>query len=440
MTDPKEAIAKFKDAKIAVVGDIMLDRYTFGEVERVSPEAPIPVVQRRSEKFTLGGAANVAHNLATLGASVSLAGVVGNDRSGEHVLALLKEKHIGAEAILVHGGRPTIEKQRILSGETHQLIRLDIEQIEHLTDEEEEQFYVLAAPVIQRSDAVIFSDYAKGLFSERLTQRLIAFAKAERKIILADFKPKNKSYFRGVDLVSPNLKEAREMTGLYEIEAIGPSIVAELGAHAVVTRGGEGISVFRRGEKAGAVEHHHVPGKKIKVFDVSGAGDTSIAVLALGMVAGLDLAGAAMLANEAGAIVVQKPGTASLTQEELASAFVGDNHVENVKIVPKLWGYEKWIENNEKYCCKILGLNKGYQCSLHYHKNKDEMFLVTSGHVRFELGEEVMHLRAGSFIRVPPNTPHRFAGIEDSLIMEVSTHHEDSDSYRIEESRKMDEG
>jgi mannose-6-phosphate isomerase-like protein (cupin superfamily) len=108
-------------------------------------------------------------------------------------------------------------------------------------------------------------------------------------------------------------------------------------------------------------------------------------------------------------------------------------------MVPKAWGYEQWIENNDKYCCKILGLNKGYQCSLHYHKNKDETFLVTVGHVRLELGDEVLHLRPGSFARVPQNTLHRFAGIEDSVIIEVSTHHEDSDSYRTEESRKMDE-
>jgi mannose-6-phosphate isomerase-like protein (cupin superfamily) len=98
-----------------------------------------------------------------------------------------------------------------------------------------------------------------------------------------------------------------------------------------------------------------------------------------------------------------------------------ENRVENVALVPKLWGYEQWIENNEKYCCKILGLNKGYQCSLHYHKNKDEMFLVTAGHVRFELGGEVMHLRPGSFVRVPPNTPHRFAGIEDSLLIATAS-------------------
>ena len=114
-------------------------------------------------------------------------------------------------------------------------------------------------------------------------------------------------------------------------------------------------------------------------------------------------------------------------------------NIDAVKIVPKLWGYEKWLENNEKYCCKILSLNKGYQCSLHYHKNKDETFLVTKGRLRLELGEKVLLMGIGDFVRVLPGTKHRFAGTEDALILEISTHHEDDDSYRIEESRKMDD-
>lgn len=434
MSDLTKAIAKFKDAKVLVIGDVMLDRYIFGDVERISPEAPVPVVQKKSEKFTLGGAANVANNLAALGAKVSLAGVVGNDWAKDMVLKLLQDKNIDAEGLLPSESHPTIEKQRIVSGDNHQLLRLDVERPEPLAPADEEKFYALAAPAIAKSDAIIFSDYAKGLFSEKLSQKLIAAAKNAGKLTLADFKPKNKNYFRGVDVVSPNLKEAREMTGLYDIESAGPEIVAQLAAHAVVTRGGDGISLFHRDDAS----HRHVPGKKIKIFDVSGAGDTSIAVLALGLASGLDLMGAATLANEAGAIVVQKPGTATLTSEELASAFAETNHLETLGMVPKVWGYEKWLENNEKYCCKLLSLNKGYQCSLHYHKDKDETFLVTSGHVRLELGDEVMHLRPGSFVRVPPGTHHRFAGIEDSVIIEVSTHHKEEDSYRIEGSRKMD--
>jgi rfaE bifunctional protein kinase chain/domain len=436
MSVRREAIEGFKDAKIAVIGDIMLDRYTFGDVERVSPEAAVPVVVKRSEKCTLGGAGNVANNLAALGASVMLAGVVGNDETGTLVVRLLREKGIDARAVVVSDDRLTIEKHRIVSGENHQLLRLDHEKKENLTMAEEARSYALIVPIVEQCDAVIFSDYAKGFFSKQFAQKIIALAKAQKKIMLADFNtPKHKDYFLGVDVVKPNFKEARALTGLDEIEKMGPQLVRDLGANIVVTRGGEGMSLFRR--EAGT--HHHVPGKKIPVFDVSGAGDTSIAVLALGLAVGLTIEDSMTLANEAGAIVVQKPGTATLTCEELASTIKGDNHIDSVKMVPKLWGYEQWIENNEKYCCKILGLNKGFQCSLHYHKNKDETFLVTSGHVRLELGDQVMHMRQGSFARVLPNTPHRFAGIEDSVIMEVSTHHEDSDSYRIEESRKMDE-
>lgn len=113
-------------------------------------------------------------------------------------------------------------------------------------------------------------------------------------------------------------------------------------------------------------------------------------------------------------------------------------NIKDVAIVPKVWGYEKWLENNDKYCSKILSLNKGYQCSLHYHKNKDEMFLVTKGRMRLELGDETMTLGEGDFVRIPPGTKHRFAGLDDTLIVEISTHHEEDDSYRIEKSRKMD--
>ncbi|MBI2623047.1 MAG: cupin domain-containing protein [Candidatus Liptonbacteria bacterium] len=436
MVDFRGAIQKFKNAKVVVIGDIMLDRYTYGDVERVSPEASVPVVLKVSEKFTLGGAGNVADNLVALGADVELAGVVGKDEAGELVMKLLKEKGIGAAAVVMLPHRPTIEKHRIVASGNHQLLRLDRESKDPMSPEEEDRGYRLLEPAVRRCDAVIFSDYGKGFFSERFARKIVARAKSERKLMLADFNTaKHKKYFIGVDVVTPNLKEAREFTGLHAVEEIGPQLVSDFGAHVVLTRGGEGMSLFRREDAS----HHHTPGKKVSVFDVSGAGDTSISVLALGMAAGgLDIADAVALANEASALVVQKPGTAAISPEELASVVRGDNHLENVARVPKVWGYEQWLENNEKYCCKVLALNKGYQCSLHYHKKKDETFLVTAGHVRLELGDEVLHLRPGTFVRVPPNTRHRFAGIEDSAIIEVSTHHDEADSFRIEESRKMD--
>ncbi len=283
MSDFRGAINKFKDVRVVVLGDIMLDRWIFGDVDRISPEAPVPVVLKKSEKITLGGAANVANNLAALDATVSLVGIVGNDENGSLIMELLKQKNVGTEAIIALAHRPTTEKERIVFGENHQLLRLDREQGGNLTPIEEERCYALLVPVIKKCDVVVLSDYGKGFFSEGFAQKIIALAKAEKKVILADIKPTHKKYFIGVDVITPNLKEAREMTGLSDLLDIGPQLVREFGVNAIVTRGGEGMSLFRREDAS----HHHAPGKRIKVFDVSGAGDTSIAVLALGLATGL---------------------------------------------------------------------------------------------------------------------------------------------------------
>ncbi|MDO8515946.1 MAG: PfkB family carbohydrate kinase [bacterium] len=428
----QKAISSFKDKRILVVGDIMLDRYTFGDVERISPEAPIPVLKKTSEKFVLGGAANVAANVVSLGAKAMLCGVVGNDDNKKPLIDLLKEKNIDSSAVVSEEGRPTTVKHRLVTGTGHQLLRADEEETKNLKDEDALIARVIAA--LDKSDAVIFSDYAKGVFSKKVAQAVLSAAKAQEKPVLVDCKPANKAMFVGADLVSPNLKEGKEMTGEEEIPKIGLALANYFGGDVMLTRGGDGISAFVNGGKT----HHHVSGKKIKIFDVSGAGDTTIAAVALGLASGCDMHAAAVIANAAGSIVVQKPGTATLSLEELSSALRFDNHIESVGTVSKVWGYEKWLENNEKYCAKLLSLNKGYQCSLHYHKIKDETFLVTSGHVRLELGGEVLHLRPGGFVRVPPGTKHRFTGLEDSLIMEVSTYHDEADSHRIEESRKVD--
>ena len=430
----KNAIALFKKKRVIVVGDVMLDRYTFGVVERLSPEAPIPVVRKLSEKFVLGGAANVAANLASLGAGVDLFGVVGNDHNKDLVIDILREKNINGKGLLVHRTKPTILKHRIVSGTGHQLLRVDEEDTANLDSGAEEEMVRRMGDVIKSCDVIILSDYAKGVFSKKLVHAILKAAKAHGKKVLADFKPKNKEMFAGVDLLSPNLKEAMEMSGLERIEEIGAALMEYFGADVMLTRSGDGISAFKKSDKS----HHHVPGKKIKVFDVSGAGDAAIAVAALALASGLGLEDAAHLANTAGAIVVQKPGTATISIEELESALQAEHHIESLPIVAKVWGYEKWLENNDKYCSKLLSLNKGYQCSLHYHKVKDETFVVTQGHVRLELGKEVHHLREGNFMRIPPGVPHRFMGVEDSLIIEVSTHHDEADSHRIEESRKAD--
>lgn len=426
------AIREFTGKKILVIGDIMLDQYTFGDVSRISPEAPIPILRKIANKFVPGGAANVANGLVSLGAKVVLCGVVGNDHSKDILFDILKDEGIDTSAIYIHRKNPTILKHRFIAGGYHQLLRVDIERTDNLEAAEEKKLIHAVEKAVIQCDVIIFSDYAKGLFSSELTPTLIKIAKKHKKKIVADIKPSQKSLFKGVDVITPNLKEAKEMSGLDDLGAIGESLITYFGSEVLITRSEEGMSVFR---KDGS--RKDFPTRKIKVFDVSGAGDTVIAVVTLGLISGLALEESAFLANIAGGIVVQKPGTAAVTREELESALQHENHLEAVEIVPKVWGHEKWLENNEKYCSKLLSLKKGYQCSLHYHKIKDEMFLVTKGHIRLELGKRILHMREGSFVRIPPRTLHRFRGIEDSAILEISTHHSEEDSYRIEESKKV---
>ncbi len=428
----KKALSSFKDRSVLVVGDVMLDQYTFGDVSRISPEAPVLVVKKTKERFVLGGAANTASNIASLGGKTTIAGLVGNDFRKDTLLQLFAERGISPEGLFVDDSRPTILKQRIVSDDYHQFLRLDEEDVSQLSPEREERFLEQMKALIARADAVVLSDYAKGLFSPRVAQEIIQSAKQAGKLVVADIKPANKELFKGADVIKCNRKEAREMTGTENVEEAGRLLTEYFGCDVVISRGQEGASLFG---SDGA--YRHIPSKKIKVFDVSGAGDTFIAALTLALASGLNREDAMTVANSAGAIVVQKPGTATVSSEELLSALLPDMHVEKLDIVPKLWGYEKWLENNERYCSKLLSLNKGYQSSMHYHKIKDETLIVTEGHVRFELGDQILHMWPGNFVRVPPNTPHRFTGMENSTMIEVSTNHDEADVVRIEESREV---
>lgn len=432
--DIRKALPQFKKKHVLVVGDLMLDQYTFGEVYRISPEAPVAILRKTDEKFVPGGAGNVAANVAALGAHAVLMGVVGNDYYKDMLFSTLEELGIATGRILVHKRKPTILKHRYVAGNNHQLLRVDIEETEELESNIQQELLSNVEKELKKVDIVILADYAKGIFSQWLTPKIIALAKKSKKRIIADAKPQNKMVFQGVDVVTPNIKEAEEMADTTDQVEIGKRLIAFFGGDVLVTKAQEGMTVFKRNGKS-----KDLPTRKIKVFDVSGAGDTVVSVIALGLASGLDIEDAAMLANYAGGIVVQKPGTATISVEELTFILEDDHHLESIDIVPKVWGYEKWLENNPKYCSKLLFLREGYQCSLHYHKVKDEMFLVTKGHVRLELGKKIFHMRAGNFVRVLPETPHRFRGIEDTEILEVSTHHREEDSYRLEESRKVDE-
>lgn len=429
----EDVLKNFPKQKVLVIGDVMLDQYTFGEVTRISPEAPVPVIHKINESYTLGGAANVASNLASLGAETFLVGFVGDDERKNVVSSLLKERGINEKGIFLSKKRPTMLKNRIVADGFHQIIRFDDEITSHFTPDEEKKVLNFVEKIVPRVNLVILSDYAKGLFSPYLTQKIIHLVKKNKKKIIADIKPFNKRLFIGIDLLVPNLKEAQEMTNEKDVDKAGNALKKIFKCNIMITLGENGIALFpKTGKKT------HIPVKKVKVFDVSGAGDTVIAATGLALSSGADLEDAAVLGGKAAVLVVQKPGTATVSLEELESDFNVTPHADDVAIVPKLWGYEKWLENNNRYCCKLLVINKGYQCSLHYHKEKDEMFYVSKGHIRLESNGKISYMKEGNFTRITPGTKHRFRGIEDSVIIEVSTHHEESDSYRIEESRKVE--
>ena len=274
MENVKNILSKFKDKHILVVGDIMLDWYTYGQVTRVSPEAPVPVIHKTDEKFVLGGAGNVAVGIAALGAKATLAGTVGDDEFNQHVFDLIRRHKLGA-CLLMHREKPTIVKHRMIAGTTQQLLRLDREDTKFIEDSIAEQLFEKIDPIILSCDMVILSGYAKGTLSPLLLERIIERAHECGKQLIADLKPKTKEFYRGVDVICPNIKEAREMTGLTDggMEDVGKRLVEDMGAELVMTCGGDGISVF---DKAG--NYTHIPGHKVGVADVTGAGDWRISL------------------------------------------------------------------------------------------------------------------------------------------------------------------
>lgn len=426
-------IVEHTDKRIAVIGDIMVDQYTYGSVLRISPEAPVPILKKTDEKFILGGAANVANNLVHLGADVRLIGQLGDDPEKDIVLSLLKAAGINSDGIIVSDAKPTTVKHRFIAGKSNQMLRMDREDAGALPEDVQAQLVKHTLDILSDIDVLVCSDYAKGLLTQTVVEQIVAACKQADVKVLVDTKPSNKELYKHVDLVTPNMKEAVEMVGDLPVEEVGAKLVELFSSNVFLTRGADGISVFTT-----AGETANFSTKINAVTDVTGAGDTVVAMAAIALAADCTMLEAAFLADLAGGIVVQKPGTSTLTVAELAAGLGDADAIADVEIVPKLWGYEKWLENNEKYCCKILSINKGFQCSLHYHKNKDEMFLCTKGNVKVELDDEIIFMKPGNFVRVEPGQKHRFTGLEDSELIEVSTFHEDSDSYRIEMSQKVE--
>ncbi|MBW2989715.1 D-glycero-beta-D-manno-heptose-7-phosphate kinase [Candidatus Woesearchaeota archaeon] len=296
-------LERFKGKNILVIGDIMLDKYIFGDVERISPEAPVQVVNVKEEKYIPGGAANVSNNIASLGANVFMVGVIGNDRQGEILLEELKKRNIQTKGIFEVYKKPTTHKIRIL-GQKQQLLRLDYENKDYLDRETEIRMIRLIKEKISCTDAVIISDYAKGVITETLVKEIKKLAK--EKVVIADPKPKHKRFYKDVTLITPNLKEAGAMSDKEE------GLLIELNAPILVTKGEKGMSLYEKGGKV-----TDIPAKAKEVYDVSGAGDTVVAVLSLALSSGSSLRQAAMIANHAAGITVGKVGTSTVSLEEI---------------------------------------------------------------------------------------------------------------------------
>ena len=314
-----QLLNKIARLRILVIGDVMLDHYVWGDATRISPEAPVPVVDIARDSWTAGGAANVALNIASLGARCAVAGFIGKDDAGTRLNTILHSKRIAT--IATPGEAPTILKTRVLV-QHQQLCRLDREAPPPAYQFPAAKARALLAKEIEACDAVILSDYAKGILSTELVARVTEMARKAGKFIALDPKPKRRLEFSDLDLITPNKREALQLAGIEPLPH-APFPAAEVCArldelyrtkHLVITLGEEGMLLSSKGTLLKTI-----PTAAREVFDVSGAGDTSLAALVLALTAGARLETAAQFANAAAGGVVGKLGTAIVTPEELVA-------------------------------------------------------------------------------------------------------------------------
>ena len=308
----RRLFARMRDKRVLVVGDVMLDEWVWGSVSRISPEAPVPVVAVDDHSFTLGGAGNVANNLRAIGARVSFAGTVGDDAEGGRVLGLFDEIEVDRSAVIALSDRPTTRKTRIVA-HNQQVVRADWESSAPLAASDRKRLGALVAGLASQHDAVVLSDYAKGLFSREIVDAANAAA-----VVTADPKPANLDLFAGVTCVAPNAGEAAAATGIAikddaSLERAGTALLERLRCrYVVITRGEKGMALF-----GSAGERMLIPSVARTVYDVSGAGDTVIAVLTLALAADAPIGLAVQLANFAAGAVVAKLGTATASPAEI---------------------------------------------------------------------------------------------------------------------------
>lgn len=312
-----ELIKRFAKVKVLVVGDVMLDRYCWGEISRISPEAPVPVVALGETSLAAGGAANVAANVAGLGAKPFLFGITGDDADADALPEILREAGIKRFSLTKLRGRQTSVKTRIVANNQH-VVRIDHETTTPITKKDVGAIWPRLSKAVDENDVIVVSDYAKGFLTDELLSRLIARAKRSRRIILVDPKGKDFSKYKGATVITPNERETAEACHLDPhrqdlLDRAVKMLLEELGLEALlVTQGGRGMTLLQRGKHI-----VHLKASARKVFDVTGAGDTVIASLAVALGSKADIVESATFANLAAGLVVEQVGTRAISLELL---------------------------------------------------------------------------------------------------------------------------
>lgn len=312
-----DAVDRFSEMTVLVVGDVMLDEFIWGTVERISPEAPVPVVNVNRETKLLGGAANVINNIISAGGRAALAGVVGNDAQGREIVKMLEGAGVDSGGVILDKSRPTTIKTRVVA-HAQQVVRFDREEKRALESRTVNGLYEFLERMADEADAVIISDYGKGVVNQPLMNKVLDVFKKPGRIIAVDPKVQNFQLYRNVSTITPNHHEAALGAGMVidseeTLIKAGQKIIDDLDcASVLITRGEQGMSLFERD-----AEPVHIPTVAREVFDVTGAGDTVIGILTLGRAAGLSRLESAILANFAAGVVVGEVGTSAVTAQSL---------------------------------------------------------------------------------------------------------------------------
>lgn len=311
------ALARFAGKRVMVIGDLMLDEHVWGTVERISPEAPVMVVQVDSDPdFLPGGAANVANNIRALGGEASVVGVVGDDEGGEILKQVLSGEGIDISGVFVDNKRPTTRKTRVWASHRHQVVRIDRESKRRVSHAMVEKMVAHINSRLPEMDAVLISDYAKGVVSRETVSA--AASGSDGRVCVSNPKPRNISCFVGDGIITLNQSEASAASGVEideaaDVERAGRKLLGSTRCGGlVITRGAHGLCVFERDGRMRAI-----PAIETEVYDVAGAGDTVVSALTMALASGLGLADAATIANCAGAAVVRKVGVATTTRAEI---------------------------------------------------------------------------------------------------------------------------